>query len=201
MPFSPISNIPTSKNSNSWFTMIEMMIVIAIIVFLFSMALFPYNYYMERSYVERTIDSIWQEWILAHKDIRNGKMFDIDKHANKVLIFRKGSTEVEQYLLSGSTIPPLADFRWDTTNSDIRKENPLGFDSKIQILGFSGANITSDDTVLGYLIEAPYGSGAFFTEHTPGTFSSTGIFLTIGYIGADTESGRARKVLLKPYLQ
>lgn len=180
--------------------MIEMMIVIAIIVFLFSIALFPYNYYMERSYVERSIDSIGQEWILAHKDIRNGKMFDVAKHANMVLIFRKGSAELEQYLLSGSVLPPMSDFSQETTNPDVHPQTSLPLDSKIMILDFSGSNIQATDGILGYFIEAPYASGAFFTDNTP-MFSSTGIFLTIGYTGSTLESGRARKILLKPYLQ
>jgi hypothetical protein len=54
--------------------------------------------------------------------------------------------------------------------------------------------------MVGYYIEAPYANGAFFTgSRIP--FSSTGIFLSIGYNGADISSGRAQKMLLKTYLQ
>jgi hypothetical protein len=173
-----------------------MMIVIAIILVLLSLVLLPYGYYMQRSYVERSIDTVGQGWILAHKDIRNGKLFAENKTANKLLIFRQGATEIESYLLSGSTIPSL-----DTldTNTNTRKENPIRLDSKINILNFSGANI-GNSTVLVYYIEAPSGSGAFFTGALV-PFSSTGIFLTIGYDGADISSGRARQILLRPYLQ
>jgi hypothetical protein len=173
-----------------------MMIVIAIILVLLSLVFLPYGYYMQRSYVERSIDTVGQGWILAHKDIRNGKLYDEATTANKLLIFRKGATEIESYLLSGSTLPSL-----DTlaTNTEIKKENPIRLDSNIEILSFSGANISNSD-ILGYYIEAPYGSGAFFTGALV-PFSSTGVFVTIGYDGADISSGRARQVLLRPYLQ
>ncbi len=176
------------------------MIVIAIVIFLFSIAIFPYSYYMERWYVERTMDSIGQEWILAHKEVRNGKMFDTNIHANKVLIFRKERGELEQYLLSWSTIPPIGDFIASPTNPDIKADTSLVFDSRIEILDFSGSAIlSSGDNTLWYFIEAPYGSWTFFTGTTP--FSSTGIFLTVWYTGASIDTGRARKILLRPYLQ
>ena len=55
------------------------------------------------------------------------------------------------------------------------------------------------DDFLGYFIEAPYGSGMFFTGSN--LFSSSGVFLTLGYTGASAENGRAKTVLLRPYLQ
>ena len=55
------------------FTLIEMMIVISIIMTLMGLVFFPYTYYMQRAYTENTVDTIAQNWILAHKDIRNGK--------------------------------------------------------------------------------------------------------------------------------
>ncbi len=182
--------------SKKAFTLIEMMIVIAIILVLLSLVFLPYGYYMQRSYVERSIDTVGQGWILAHKDIRNGKLFDVTTTANKILIFRQGATEIESYLLSGSTLPSLDTIAINTT---LKKENPIRLDSNIEILSFSGANI-GNSTVLGYYIEAPTGSGAFFTGSSV-PFSSTGIFITIGYDGADISSGRARQILLRPYLQ
>jgi prepilin-type N-terminal cleavage/methylation domain-containing protein len=186
----------TSLSHHRGFTLIEMMIVIAIILVLLSLVFLPYGYYMQRSYVERSIDTVGQGWILAHKDIRNGKLFSEDRTANKLLIFRQGAAEIESYLLSGSTLPSLDTLE---TNTDIKKENPIRLDSKIQIIGFSGANIDNSE-FLGYYIEAPSGSGAFFTGSLI-PFSSTGILLTIGYDGSDISSGRARQILLRPYLQ
>lgn len=54
----------------SGFTLVEMMIVISIIMILMGIGLFPYQYYMQRGYVERATDGLAQEWILAHKAIR-----------------------------------------------------------------------------------------------------------------------------------
>jgi hypothetical protein len=154
---------------------------------------------MERGYVERSLDSVGQEWILAHKDIRNGQLFDTNKHANKVLIFTKWSNMVESYLLSGSHIPDISEFHAVPTFSDIKAEPSLRFDTRIEILELSGGLLAPTDTKVGYFIEAPYGSGAFFTGTT--LFSATGVYLTIGYTGSTPETGRARKILLRPYLQ
>jgi prepilin-type N-terminal cleavage/methylation domain-containing protein len=76
-------------SSHSGFTLIEMMVTITIIISLFSLVFFPYGYYMERAYTERTIDTVGQEWILAHKEIRNGKIWSGTTNANTILIFRR----------------------------------------------------------------------------------------------------------------
>ena len=173
------------------------MIVISIIMTLMGLVFFPYTYYMQRAYTENTVDTIAQNWILAHKDIRNGKWFDESTSANKLLIFQKGSHEVSQYLLSGSTLPDMATI---DTNPDIKKEHPIFLESTIEILWFSGAGLISDDDWFGYIISAPSWRGEFFTGSLV-PFSSTGIVLTIWYSGAEIVSGRAREILLRPYLQ
>jgi prepilin-type N-terminal cleavage/methylation domain-containing protein len=48
----------TSLSRHRGFTLIEMMIVIAIILVLLSLVFLPYGYYMQRSYVERSIDTV-----------------------------------------------------------------------------------------------------------------------------------------------
>lgn len=155
------------------FTMIEMMIVIAIVIVLMGLVAFPYGYYMQRANVESAIDTVSQGWILAHKDIRNGKMFDAQeqKNANALLVFRKGSHEIKQYLFSGTVIPNISDM----SPSDIREQNPISLGSQIEILGFSGI---TDDTLI-YTIEAPYASGAFFVNNT--LTGTNGVFVTLGY--------------------
>lgn len=172
-----------------------MMIVIAIILMLLGLVFFPYNYYMQRAYVENTVDTIGQWWILAHKDIRNGKLYTTGATAHKVLVFQKGNTEIQQYLLTGTTLPNLSTI---STDSAYKAENPIRFESSVGILGFSGAWLDDSDTV-GYFIEAPSGSWAFFTGTT--LISSTGVLLRIGYEGAELSSGRARQILLRTYLQ
>ncbi len=176
------------------------MIVIAIILVLFSIALFPYGYYMQRSYVENTIDTVGQEWILAQKEIRNGKMFDATKHANAVIIFRKGSEEIEQYMLSWTVLPPLSEFSQNTSNPNIKTSKIIQFENNIEVLDFTGGSINATDSVLGYYIEAPFASGAFFTDSNKGFYSSW-IYLIVWYTGSNLDEGLARKILLKPYLQ
>jgi prepilin-type N-terminal cleavage/methylation domain-containing protein len=126
------------------FTLIEMMIVIAIIMTLLGLVFFPYSYYMQRAYVENTVDTLSQGWILAHKDIRNGKLYGTGTTAHKVLVFQKGSEEVRQYLLSGTTLPNLNTIDSDTS---VKVENPIRFESNTEILGFSGATLDTADIV------------------------------------------------------
>ncbi len=61
----------TQNKRTSGFTLIELIIVMAIIMILLGIAMFPYAYYMQRSYTERAADGLSQEWILAHKAIRS----------------------------------------------------------------------------------------------------------------------------------
>lgn len=61
----------TQNKKASGFTLIEMIIVMSIIMILLGIAMFPYAYYMQRSYAERAADGLSQEWILAHKAIRS----------------------------------------------------------------------------------------------------------------------------------
>lgn len=192
-----MSQFSLTSYRNQGFTLIEMMIVIAIIMTLLGLVLFPYSYYMQRAYVENSIDIIWQKWILAHKDIRNGKWFDESTSANKILIFQKWSHEVTQYLLSGSSIPSITEF---DTSADIKSEHSILLESTIEILWFSGFGITDEDNWLGYSILAPSWEGQFFTGSLV-PFSSTGVVLTVWYADAEIASGRAREILLRPYLQ
>ena len=53
----------------------ELMIVIVIVGILMGMALLPYGEYMQRARLSNSVDTISQEWVLAHKQIRNGKEF------------------------------------------------------------------------------------------------------------------------------
>lgn len=52
--------ILSQTHQKKGFTLIEMMIVIAIILMLLGLVFFPYNYYMQRAYVENTVDTIGQ---------------------------------------------------------------------------------------------------------------------------------------------
>jgi competence protein ComGF len=88
MSFLPIRHTSLVQNTRA-FTLLELMIVVSIIMTLMGLVLFPYNYYMQRAYVENSIDIVGQKWILAHKDIRNGKLYDVSTSAHKILVFKR----------------------------------------------------------------------------------------------------------------
>ncbi len=186
-----------SLSKHHGFTLIELMLVMTIIITLLGLSFFPYSYYIQRASVTASIDTIGQSWILAHKDIRNGQLFNESKSANKIFIMNKWSNEIEQYIFAGWDIPNIDSF---STHPDIRKEKSIMLDWAITLLDFSSSNLSHEDNFLGYYIEAPNARWMFFTgAWIP--FSSTGIFLRIGYSGASIESGRVREILLRPYLQ
>lgn len=160
------------------------MIVMAIIVILMSITLFPYNFYMQRSQVEKNIDSIAQEWILLHNDIKNGLLYDSNAHAHLYLDFASGSEKIDIYESTG-------------TNSPQRLYRTLTLDTGIEIQSFSGISLGWSSHVF-YHILPPYGKGLFSTG-TSAEVAFTGVILRIGYPGASLESGRAREILLRPY--
>ncbi len=178
------------KNSQntSGFTLMEMIIVITIIGILMSIVTLPYNYYMDRSRVERTIDSIAQEWMLAHNNVRNGVLTVAKDHNAYLFVeLEKGKDGITLWSSTG----------WDSPRTLYKT---ISFDRNIQIQDFSGISLGTA-TGITYEIMPPYGKWAFFTgalDQNP-TFGSTGITMTIGYMGASEESGRARKILLRPY--
>ena len=171
------------KFSHSGFTLVEIMIVITLVVILMGIALFPYDYYMDRSRVEKNIDMVAQEWILAHNDIKNGLLYDASSHAHLYLHFPLWSNTLDLYTSSG----------------DLSRDKPyktLKFDRNIQIQAFSGIELGWSSEVV-YHIQPPYGHGAFSTGWTEVVL--TGVTLILGYPGASLESGRARRILLRPY--
>lgn len=176
------------------FTLVEMMIVIAIISILFTISLLPYWYYIERANLEKTSDMIGQEWILGHKDIRNGKTWTGTQNANEVFVFKRWTHSVERYTLSGSANPS------NIYSTDAKKEPNIDLDSWIQILSFSGAGVNESDAFLWYIIRAPYGKWEFFTgNYIP--YSSSGVFLILGYTGATPDSNRQKRIYLRPYFE
>ncbi len=192
-----------SPRSTSWFTLIEIIVVISIIMILLGIAMFPYKYYMQRGYAERAADGLAQEWVLAHKAIRWGIKFDASalKHARLFFVFETGSTTIDSYLLSGSIDPAtfvLPDMGTIRTNPNITKYKTYTMDDGVEILDFTGSLFGSGNKIW-YLISPPYGDGIFFTSSTQsGSLSDARII--VGYRGADTITGRAREILLRTYL-
>jgi len=175
-----------------------MIIVITIIVILFGISMFPYGYYMQRSYVDRAIDGVWQEWILSHKAIRWGLVFDEKrKHATVLMVFEKGKSDIETYILSGSSLPDISSLSTDIEK--IKKYKTLHLDNDVKILGFSW-DLTPMWDKIGYIITPSEGDG-FFYKDASNPYVFTGARMILGYDGATLGSGRAKEILLRTYLK
>jgi hypothetical protein len=139
---------------------------------------------MERARVEKTVDKISQEWIIAHQNIRGWLLHEwTGSHAHMYVDMRKWDRFIT---FSTST--------WGLSTKKVYKK--YAFDSTIEILGFSGG-IDPNSTSLAYHITPPFATGAFST----GSIESyvTGAIVTIWYPGATPESRRSRDILLRQY--
>lgn len=94
------------------FTLFELMIVLAIMAIVLTIGLFPYADILERVALSNSADLVAQEWILAHKEVRNGILFQSpiersapEKHAHLLFVFEKNARTITEYLLSGAAIP------------------------------------------------------------------------------------------------
>jgi len=161
---------------------------------------------MDRAYLERTSDSIGQEWIISHKKVRNGISFG-SGNANTIFIFEKWKWEIKRYrTASGISFleKPFPEKSCNDTlsyNDSACLDIPIIFDKNIYILGFSGELINQISTdFLGYTIFAPNASWWFFTGNT--IFSQEAwVSLSIWYTWSNLDSPRTRRILLTPYLQ
>lgn len=76
-------------------TVLEMLIVLAIIGILMMIGMIPYGEYLRREALSITADTFANEWIMAHKEIRNGILFpEADatgkkSHASLVVVLKK----------------------------------------------------------------------------------------------------------------
>lgn len=142
------------------------MIVIAIIGIIMGIGMFPYSEYIRQARLSSTLDMVAQEWILAHKEVRNGKEFPLpaedgtQRHASILLHFQKESSEIKKYLIAGTG----ANFPTESSLSDREKSylaKTLVLEGDIQVKSFSGI---TDAKHLYYFIEAPFGEGKFYTD-------------------------------------
>lgn len=173
------------SSTSAGFTLVEIMIVISMIAILLSIGLFPYSYYMERARVEKTVDKISQEWIIAHQNIRGWLLHEgSGSHAHMYVDMRVGDWFVTFSTSTGGT----------STKKEYKKYT---FDSTIEILWFSGG-IDPNSTSLTYHITPPFATGAFSTGSTLESYI-TGAIMTVWYPGATPESRRSRDILLRQY--
>jgi len=170
-----------------------MLMIFSIIGILMVVGMFPYAEYMRRAALSNAVDTIAQEWILAHKEVRNGVLFSDDveeKHAHLVIAFKKNSSTIQEYLLSGSELPTSFE------ESGIKKYKSFTLERAIQV---QGSEDIAGDTIY-YVIAPPFATGSFYDSNRE-LQDNKEIQLQIGYPGAQADSPGVKKILLRPYLQ
>lgn len=125
------------------------MIVIAMILILMSISLFPYGFYMDRARVEKNIDMIAQEWVLAHNDVRNGILYSGSINAHLSLKFQKGSDSIDILMSTGETLSE-------------RHYRTIMLDSGIEIIEIDGGSVGTGELFI-YRIVPPYARGEYST--------------------------------------
>lgn len=196
------------RHSRSGFTLMELMIVIAIVGILMGISVLPYGEYMDRARLSNNVDAISQEWILAHKEVRNGKIFPDgdtdatnDSHATIIFEFDEENQKMKKFLYKTKKEPVdetrLADIDYNALDfvnpngSDLRLDKEIPLERNVKLYGteFSNPNET-----IYYAILPPYGEGKF----NDGTSQKT---IKIGLPTNDENSTKIKNILLRSYLQ
>lgn len=196
----------------------ELMIVMAIIGILMTFGLLPYKDYMDRAELSNNIDTISQEWILAHKEIRNwlenSFWTQAKKHSAIIFEFEKSSTKIKKYEVDFDEVSENKDWKNIfknsinirnilSDNSKIKKYKEINFSKNIEIKENFEKNF---DKKIFYVIIPPFAWWKFFDE-TWVEKNFVNPKIQIGYqnatIPADTniKTPKIRTILLNPYLQ
>lgn len=95
------------RRARSGFTLVELSIVIAIIAIVMGIGILPYGEYMKRAALNNQIDAIRQEWIIAHKEVRNGILIKKNGTERNASIFIKieENNSLKKYLIAGDSVP------------------------------------------------------------------------------------------------
>lgn len=174
----------TNKNG---FTLVEMMIAISIIVILTSIGFIPFSYYLDRARVEKNADTLGQEWLILHEDIRNWLLYNpidtLSLHAHLYATFQKDSEYIDIEVSTWALSPKKFYKR-------INLEKPL------KILAFSGSANGANSVI--YHLVPPHATWSYIIDSNPETQISTWIIIEIWYTNATLSSWRARQILLRP---
>lgn len=169
------------------FTLIELMIVISVIVILTSIGFFPFSYYLERARVEKNIDSLSQEWLILHEDIRNWLLYDpldpASPHAHLFVTLKTNTDYIDLEVATGSS----------ATRKFYKR---IVLEKPIEIHSFSGSADSATKVV--YHLTPPFATGAYAIDSSAEAVISSWIILEIWYPKATLNSGRSRQILLRP---
>lgn len=210
-------------HSRKAFTLMELMIVIAIVWILMTVWLLPYKDYMDRAELINTIDNINQEWILSHKEVRNWiestnkEWEDIEKkHLATILNFKKWEQKVIKYEVDWDIVSEKNDNTYQFNTEKI-KENIKNFQniSKNTKNIYFGNNIIIKDSLYAneekydeifYIIIPPFGKWKFYNQNWE-EINTKQIETKIWFKNAEIPNNkniinpRVRNVLFRPYLQ
>ena len=198
------------------------MIVIVIVGILMGMALLPYGEYMQRARLSNSVDTISQEWVLAHKQIRNGKEFSETEpnHASVILEFEKWKNFIKKYWYKTETFSDSdasepdqvgqakpVDFSKISDSSVTIFDKDISFEQNVEILSLDGTDGTptrnftpSANEKIYYVIQPPRATGKFYDQNFS-EISEPVKKIIIGYSDAKNAISRAKEILLRPYLQ
>lgn len=201
----------------------ELMIVMAIIGILMTFGLLPYKDYMDRAELSNNIDTISQEWILAHKEIRNWlensftnteDRTEVKKHSAIIFEFKKWESKIKKYEVDFDEVSENKDWKNIfknpidiknilSDNTKIKKYKEINFSKNIEIKEiFEDKNLEK----IFYITIPPFAQWKFFDESwVEKNFVNPKI--QIGYQNAtiptdpNIKTPKIRTILLNPYLQ
>lgn len=174
--------------SRNAFTLVEIMIVIAIIGILFMVVSVPYGYYTERARVQDAKNQIEQLWTLAHQTARNGSVITGTENANLLLVITKDAKTINLYSV------PLTVNLETLRNTSIFPTGEMQLRDSVRLDPLLIKSIEEDGTTMNhasYFIESPNGTGTFLENP-----DISRIVVTVGYENGSLESGRAREIQL-----
>lgn len=203
----------------------EMLVVLTIIGLLMGLSVLPYGDFMNRARLSNAVDHISQEWILAHKEVRNGQEFNPinpsssatreKKFATEVFVFTAWANFVEKFYCEAprdNSDYTKAQFDInciDTINKDDKNiYKKIDLERNVKILSFNPLSNdglkkitpTNVDEKLYYAIVPPKGEWKFYANNKS-ELSDVEKKIIIGYEGAENAISNAKEILLRTYLR